>query len=67
MGQATALREFFALGGAETVRWYLGRQADVEAAALHANHWRPVLLRALAAHTEFSSGGFQAVLPHVAV
>jgi hypothetical protein len=45
------------------VRDYLERQATVETNAFHLNHWRPVLLRALASHVDFCNGQFANVLP----
>lgn len=53
----------FEAGGSETVSAFLNRQANVERRAFHRNHWRPVLLGALADHQGFCAGGFQEVLP----
>lgn len=61
--QATAVRMLFDNAGAGGVREYLLAQADVESRQFHLNHWRPVLLRALAVHDGFCSGGFVHVLP----
>jgi len=61
--QATAIRMLFDSAGADGVRAYLLAQAGVESRQFHFNHWRPVLLRALAAHEGFCSGEFTAVLP----
>ncbi|RWO78448.1 HNH endonuclease signature motif containing protein [Mesorhizobium sp.] len=61
--QATAVRILFDSAGAEGVRNYLLAQADVESREFHLNHWRPVLLRALAAHAGFCGGEFAEVLP----
>ncbi|MGV1785855.1 MULTISPECIES: HNH endonuclease [Agrobacterium] len=52
------------MGGGGT-RYYLRKQADIEAAKFYRNHWRPVLLYALAAHDGFCDGGFRTVLPDV--
>lgn len=49
--------------GAGQVQSYLQRQAAVEVQSFHLNHWRPVLLGALANHDGFCDGGFAAVLP----
>lgn len=61
--QATAVRMLFVSAGADGVRGYLLAQADVESRQFHLNHWRPVMLRALAAHAGFCSGEFAVVLP----
>jgi hypothetical protein len=61
--QATAVRMLFDNAGADGVRSYLLAQADVESRQFHLNHWRPVLLRALAGHAGFCNGEFAAVLP----
>jgi hypothetical protein len=53
----------FESGGAEGIRYYLKRQASVEFAQFHENHWRPVLLHALANHQGFCTGAFRDVLP----
>ena len=52
-------------GGAGEVQSYLQRQGAVEALSFHINHWRPVLLDALANHAAFCNNGFAAVLPGV--
>jgi hypothetical protein len=62
-GHTIALHDAFRAGVAEGVRTFLQRQAEVEFRVFHRNHWRPVLLVALADHVAFCSGGFQAVLP----
>lgn len=50
--------------GSAGVAQFLDLQARHETRApLHRNHWRPVLLRALAAHAPFTEGGFANVLP----
>ena len=56
ISHATAVRMCFESGGAESVESFLIEQAAVEAGAFHANHWRPLLLRALANHVGFCSG-----------
>ena len=61
--QATAVRMLFDSAGVDGVRSYLFAQADVESRQFHLNHWRPVLLRALAAHDGFCNGEFAIVLP----
>lgn len=53
----------FEAGAGESVSVFLNRQANVERRAFHRNHWRPVLLSALADHHVFCDGGFQEVLP----
>ena len=58
----TALSMCFQSGGAAGVESFLNDQAEVESAAFHRNHWRPVLLVALALHQEFCNGGFLYVL-----
>lgn len=58
-----ALSDAFEANAAEGVRSFLNRQAQVERIAFHLNHWRPVLLRALADHEGFCGGGFREVLP----
>jgi hypothetical protein len=60
--QATAIRMLFESAGADGIRSYLVAQADVESRRFHLNHWRPVLLRALAAHDGFCTGEFTHVL-----
>ena len=59
---ATALHDFYYFDGPEGVRSFLVSQADVEFRAFHLNHWRPVLLLALAHHQDFCEGGFSDVL-----
>ncbi|MFI5020335.1 MAG: HNH endonuclease [Alphaproteobacteria bacterium] len=58
-----AIRCSYDSGGADTVRSFLNMQAAVEEIVFHRNHWRPVLLRALASHQAFCDGGFTVVLP----
>ncbi|MCB1393264.1 HNH endonuclease [Nitrobacter sp.] len=60
---AVMLATTFEAGGGENVSMFLNRQANVERRAFHRNHWRPVLLGALADHQGFCAGGFQGVLP----
>jgi hypothetical protein len=60
---ATAFRMCFESGGTVGVESFLNEQAEVEFAAFHRNHWRPLLLRALAALPAFCNGGFWDVLP----
>ncbi|RUX22967.1 HNH endonuclease [Mesorhizobium sp. M2A.F.Ca.ET.037.01.1.1] len=49
--------------GAQMVRRFLLTQAAVERQTYHRNHWRPVLLQALADHALFCNGGFAIVAP----
>lgn len=49
--------------GSELVRRFLLTQAAVERQSYHRNHWRPVLLQALADHAPFCNGGFATVMP----
>ncbi|MBY5836253.1 HNH endonuclease [Rhizobium leguminosarum] len=60
---AVMLATTFEAGAGESVSTFLNRQANVERRAFHRNHWRPVLLSALADHEGFCNGGFQDVLP----
>jgi hypothetical protein len=62
-GHTVAIHTAHATGGAEGVRRFLRQQAEVEFQVFHRNHWRPVLLVALADDDGFCDGGFQAVLP----
>jgi hypothetical protein len=63
-GHAVALHMRNAEAGAAGVARFLSLQARYETnAPFHRNHWRPVLLRALAAHAPFTEGGFAEVLP----
>ncbi|WP_037431326.1 HNH endonuclease [Sinorhizobium fredii] len=62
-GQAISLHVHHRAGGAAGVRAYLSLQARYETHAFYRNHWRPTLLRALAAHNDFTDGGFSTVLP----
>lgn len=59
----TALNMCFDALGGVGVREYLHRQATVEFTQFHSNHWRPLLLHALANHEAFCAGDFRQVLP----
>lgn len=61
--QTTGVHMCFDALGADGVRKYLGDQALVEFAQFHANHWRPILLFALAQDDDFCTGSFKVVLP----
>lgn len=63
VGHATGLRMAAEWGGKNGVRYYLDRQSGVETVAFYRNHWRPVLLKALANYDEFCGGRFKEVLP----
>ncbi len=62
-GHTVALYATFEAAGSEGVRTFLTQQAEVEVQVFHRNHWRPVLLKALADHPAFCNGGFEPVLP----
>jgi hypothetical protein len=62
-GHAIALHLSASSGGSVAVRTFLQLQARYEAGQFYRDHWRPVLLRALAAHPPFVNGGFAIVLP----
>lgn len=62
-GHTVALHMAFDAGQGAAVAAYLARQASVEVTKFHLNHWRPCLLRALAAHHAFCAGGFADVFP----
>ncbi|MEZ2129751.1 MULTISPECIES: HNH endonuclease [unclassified Sinorhizobium] len=62
-GHTVALHLSFRLGANAGVRDFLIQQAQVEFARFHRNHWRPVLLRALAADHGFCNGDFMSILP----
>lgn len=64
-GHATALHMCSGIGGADSLVKYLNTQAEVEFRRFHRNHWRPVLLLALAKHRAFCEGAFRDVLPPV--
>jgi len=61
-GHTTALHMCFESNGAAGIVLFLNEQAEVEFGAFHRNHWRPLLLRALAGHQEFCDGGFRNIL-----
>lgn len=63
VAHTTGLHMAADLGGGNGVRTYLEKQAAVETNAFYRNHWRPVLLNALANHDEFCNGEFKNVLP----
>jgi hypothetical protein len=63
VAHTTGLHMAAGLGGVDAVRYYLRKQATVETHAFYRNHWRPVLLHALANHDDFCSGGYKNVLP----
>jgi hypothetical protein len=50
-------------GGQVGVRSLLRSQANYETNLFYRNHWRPVLLRALADLDAFTEGGFANVFP----
>ncbi|TAV37269.1 HNH endonuclease [Rhizobium ruizarguesonis] len=60
---AVALHTNYRASGQAGVRSLLRSQARYEAAVFYRNHWRPVLLRALADLDAFTEGGFADVLP----
>jgi hypothetical protein len=62
-GHAIALHLCASSNGFEGVRDLLQFQARYEAGRFYRNHWRPVILRALATHLPFVNGGFATVLP----
>jgi len=62
-GHAISLHGSAASGGSAAVVRFLRLQARYESAQFYRNHWRPVLLHALAAHPPFVEGGFATVLP----
>jgi len=49
--------------GQNGLKKILHLQMLYERNAFHRNHWRPVLLRALSNHHEFTNGGFATILP----
>ncbi|MBY3215942.1 HNH endonuclease [Rhizobium laguerreae] len=63
VGHTTGIHMAAEFNGGEGVRYYLRRQARVEEVAFYRNHWRPVLLHALAGHAGFCDGEFRNVLP----
>jgi len=62
-GHAIALHLRASTNGFDGVREFLQFQARYETGRFYRNHWRPVLLRALATYLPFVNGGFAAVLP----
>ena len=62
-GHAIALHLRSNTNAGNGVRSYLVLQARYEEGLFYRNHWRPVLLRALAEHDPFVNGGFATVLP----
>jgi hypothetical protein len=62
-GHAITLHLQFLSRGSDGVREFLQLQARYEISKFYRNHWRPVLLQALAAHAPFVEGGFSEVLP----
>ncbi|MCA1494452.1 HNH endonuclease [Ensifer sp. NBAIM29] len=62
-GHTTALHWCFQSGGGMSVRMFLAAQAAVEFDRFHRNHWRPILLQALAGHDAFCDGDFMLILP----
>lgn len=64
-GHVTALHMCFEALGSDGVRQYLRTQADVEFRQFHRNHWRPILLLALADHDDFCGGLFRDLLSPV--
>lgn len=62
-GHAVALHLQYRAGGQQNVRSFLRMQARYETGAFYRNHWRPTLLRSLAASGDFTNGGFADVLP----
>jgi hypothetical protein len=62
-GHAISLHGSASSGGSAAVINFLQLQARYESVRFYRNHWRPVLLRALAAHEPFVDGGFATVLP----
>jgi hypothetical protein len=62
-GHAIALHLRASTNGFDGVREFLQFQARYETKRFYRNHWRPVLLRALAEYFPFVNGGFATVLP----
>ena len=62
-GHAVALHLCYNAGGKTGVIKFLVAQANHEAQRFHRNHWRPVLLKALAEHDAFCDQGFAEVIP----
>lgn len=64
VAHTTALHLSDKLDGGQGVRYFLSKQASVETHAFYRNHWRPVLLSALANNDVFCDGGFIQILPY---
>ena len=64
---AASLHLTFKQNGQGGVRTMLRLQAQFEITVFHRNHWRPVLLLALADLDDFTNGGFADVLPIPAI
>lgn len=62
VGHTISLHTAFRAEGVDGVRAFLLQQAATERRYFHLNHWRPVLLQALAGHDGFCDGGFADVL-----
>lgn len=62
LSHAISLNLAFRRAGQEGVSTFLRTQADYECDVFYRNHWRPVLLRALADHDDFTGGGVVEVL-----
>jgi hypothetical protein len=62
-GHAIALNLCASANGPDGVRDFLQLQARYEVERFYRNHWRPVILGALALHPAFVNGGFATVLP----
>jgi len=62
-GHAVALHLRASTNGFDGVREFLQFQARYETGRFYRNHWRPVLLRALATYLPFVNGGYAIVLP----
>jgi len=60
---AVAMHTNYRAGGQAGVRSLLRSQANYETSRFYRNHWRPVLLRALADLDAFTGGGFANVFP----
>jgi len=63
VGHTTGIHMAAEFKGSDGVRYYLRKQAQVEEVAFYRNHWRPVLLHALARNAGFCDGEFRNVLP----
>ncbi|GAK70679.1 hypothetical protein RRU01S_13_00170 [Agrobacterium rubi TR3 = NBRC 13261] len=67
VAHTTGLHMAAEFNGGDGIRYYLTKQASVEEIKFYRNHWRPVLLHALAKHEGFCDGGFRTVLPDAQV